>query len=175
MTGVYRKEVGCRNPFDIWQFSVIGNMKLRFRTLRLGSTVVCAALLLITTGARSQTSRSPDTSNQRPALGASPGVAIPPTSSAEASGALTPRHRSPTGAVCMRVVGMARPFSNNSNLFNHWIYAENICSDRIRLRVCYFSTTSCITMDVAGRERKEAILGTLPSVKDFRYEYRERF
>lgn len=75
----------------------------------------------------------------------------------------------------MRVVGMARATSSTSNLFNHWIYAENICNERIRMQVCYFSTSSCINMDVAGRERKEAILGTLPSVKDFRYEYRERF
>jgi hypothetical protein len=30
-------------------------------------------------------------------------------------------------------------------------------------------------MDVPGHDKKEAILGTLPSVKDFKYEYTERF
>lgn len=151
-------------------------MKLRFRASHTaGFIVLCATLLLSANSVRSQTPRTPDTSYQRPALGASPGVAIPPTSAAEARGTFTPRHRSPSGTLCMRVAGMARPFSTNSNLFNHWIYAENVCSDRIRLQICYFSTNSCINMDVAGRERKEAILGTLPSVRDFRYEYREKF
>ncbi len=75
----------------------------------------------------------------------------------------------------MRIAGVARPFSTNKNLFNHWIYAENICNKRIKLKVCYYSTSHCINMDVAGGQKKEAILGTLPSVKDFRYEYRERF
>jgi hypothetical protein len=30
-------------------------------------------------------------------------------------------------------------------------------------------------MEVPGDERKEAILGTLPAMKDFRFEFRERF
>jgi hypothetical protein len=30
-------------------------------------------------------------------------------------------------------------------------------------------------MNLAGHEQKEAILGTLPAVKDFRYEYQEQF
>lgn len=123
----------------------------------------------------SQANRLPDMPSQQPGLGASPGVAIPPTSSAQERGLLTPRHRNEGGAVCIRIAGAARAFTTNPNLFNHWIYAENTCNKRIRLRVCYFSTNNCIEMDVGGRERKEAILGTLPSIKDFRFEYRERF
>jgi hypothetical protein len=30
-------------------------------------------------------------------------------------------------------------------------------------------------MEVPGNERKEAVLGTLPSMKDFRFEFREKF
>ena len=33
----------------------------------------------------------------------------------------------------------------------------------------------CIPMEISGEERKEAILGTLPSTKDFRFEFREKF
>lgn len=30
-------------------------------------------------------------------------------------------------------------------------------------------------MEVPGDEHKEAILGTMPSTKDFRFEFREKF
>jgi hypothetical protein len=30
-------------------------------------------------------------------------------------------------------------------------------------------------VDVPGREHKEALLGTLPSIRDFRYEFHEQF
>jgi hypothetical protein len=43
------------------------------------------------------------------------------------------------------------------------------------VQVCYYSTRKCIDMDVGGHDKKEVILGTLPSIKDFKYEYRERF
>ena len=156
-------------------FGDLDKMKLRLGTLHISRwTAVGAVVLLTTSSAWPQMSRAPDTSLQRPATGATPGVIAPPNPSA-LSGTYTPRHRSPNGTVCLKMTGMARPFNNNSNLFNHWIYAENGCSDCIRLHVCYYSTTSCIDISVPGHDRKEAILGTLPSIKDFRYEYGSGF
>src|SRR4051812_38856738 len=150
-------------------------MRLRFRTLHISRwTAVAVGLLAITTAAHPQSSPSPDTSMKRAAPGATLGVTVPMISSTQ-SNTFAPVHRSPSGAACLRVAGQALPFANNNSLFNHWIYVENTCSDRIRLKVCYYSTTNCIDMDVPGRDRKQAILGTLPSVKDFRYDYRERF
>jgi hypothetical protein len=32
-----------------------------------------------------------------------------------------------------------------------------------------------VPIEVPGAERKEAILGTLPGVPDFRFEFREKF
>jgi hypothetical protein len=43
------------------------------------------------------------------------------------------------------------------------------------MRVCYYESQECIPMEIPGGERKEAILGTLPSTKDFRFEFREKF
>lgn len=133
--------------------------------------IATGLFLMMTTSAWSQYAVIPDRSTQRPTLGATAGVTIPPSP----AGSLTPRHRGPDGSICLQVGGMARPLGANDKLFDHWIYVKNECSVGIRLRVCYYATTSCIDINVPGRDRKEAILGTLPSIKDFRYEYREKF
>ena len=133
---------------------------------------VALGLALATTWSDwSQAQTIGDKSNQRPTIGGTFGVAIPPNP----PGTFAQRHRSPSGSLCLQVTGMARPLGANDKLFNHWIYVKNECSVGIKLQVCYYSTTSCMDMSVPGRGTKEAILGTLPSIKDFRYEYRERF
>jgi len=43
------------------------------------------------------------------------------------------------------------------------------------MQVCYYQTQECIPMDIPGDETKEAILGTMPSTKDFRFDFREKF
>jgi hypothetical protein len=146
--------------------------KLRLMS-RISKLIAIGTVLLPTTG-NAWTRVSQDMPDQRPAVGATQGVTVTPYSS-PSSGTYTRRHLSPNGTVCVFLGGVARPFTNNDKLFNHWISAENRCSDRIRIKVCYYATTSCIDMNLAGHEQKEAILGTLPAVKDFRYEYQEQF
>jgi len=132
-----------------------------------------ATQLVAIAAAQAQAVPPPTFLNQRTGVGATFGVTVPSSPSGMSSG-YSRFHRSPSGAVCLRLTAISRPLSNN-RLFNHWIYAENTCSERIRVQVCYYGTRNCIDMDVGGRDRKEAILGTLPSIKDFRYEYSERF
>jgi hypothetical protein len=84
------------------------------------------------------------------------------------------RHRDPTGKPCLNVWGFARPQIVNPNSFDHVIMANNNCSQLIKIQVCYYHTQQCAAMEVQGRMRKEAVLGTT-SLKDFRYEFRERF
>src|SRR5579863_1088512 len=85
------------------------------------------------------------------------------------------RHRDFTGKPCLGVSGSARSHHVDVNLYDHVITVVNGCPKRIELRVCYYRTQDCIPMEVAGNSRKEAILGTLPSTKDFRFEFREKF
>jgi hypothetical protein len=133
--------------------------------------MVTGFLLLMTTSALSQMPNSLDRAMQRPTLGGTSGVTIPPNP----AGSLTQRHKNPDGTLCLQVSGVARPLGASDKLFNHWVYVRNECSTGIRLQICYYATTSCIDVNVPGRDRKEAILGTMPSIKDFRYEYREKF
>lgn len=85
------------------------------------------------------------------------------------------RHRDFAGKPCLTLGGYARPFTTNQNLFDHVIAVENSCPKAIKLQLCYFKTTECLSVEVPGYARKEAILGTMPSQKDFRYEFREKF
>jgi hypothetical protein len=85
------------------------------------------------------------------------------------------RHRDFAGKPCLEVTGFARPHIINPNLYDHVVTAVNSCPQRITIQVCYYQSQDCIPVDIAGDERKEAILGTLPMAKDFRFEFREKF
>jgi hypothetical protein len=85
------------------------------------------------------------------------------------------RHRDVYGKPCLLVTGSARARRFSPNLYDHVIAVVNSCHHRIVIRVCYYHSQDCIPMEIPGEERKEAILGTLPSTKDFRFEFREKF
>lgn len=85
------------------------------------------------------------------------------------------RHRGPTGSPCLTVGGIARPHVANPNVFDHVISVKNSCAQRIAIKVCYYRSLDCVPMEVPGGERKEAVLGTLPAVRDFRFEFQEKF
>ena len=109
---------------------------------------------------------------ERATPGATFGVVVPTDGM---RGGFPRRHRSANGTICLKIGGVARPVVTNENLYNHWITAVNGCSNSIAIQVCYYGTRKCISMDVPGHGQREAILGILPSIKDFRYEYTERF
>jgi hypothetical protein len=85
------------------------------------------------------------------------------------------RHLDPMGKPCVVVNGISRPLTTNPKVFNHVIVATNGCGQVIKLQVCYYKSQSCMPVQLAGYSRKEAVLGVFPSLKDFRYEYREQF
>jgi hypothetical protein len=85
------------------------------------------------------------------------------------------RHRGPTGSPCLTVSGNARPHAMSPNVYDHVISVQNSCAQSVTIRVCYYKSQDCLPMEIPGGERKEAILGTLPAVKDFRFEFREKF
>ena len=104
------------------------------------------------------------------------GVRLPDTPTISASsGNDILRHRAPTGSPCLAVSGFARPHVVNPNVYDHVVTAKNSCALRITMQVCYYRSQDCLTMEVPGGERKEAIIGSLPAEKDFRFEFREKF
>lgn len=84
------------------------------------------------------------------------------------------RHRSPSGSPCLSVAGYARAHFANSKVYDHVITAKNSCAQRITIQVCYYKSMECVPMEIPGGERKETVLGTLPGVSVFRFEFREK-
>lgn len=85
------------------------------------------------------------------------------------------RHRNFSGKPCLEIGGYARPLQVDSRVFDHVIVATSICPQPLKVKVCYSGSQDCILMQVPGYGRKEAILGTLGGMKEFRYEFREIF
>jgi hypothetical protein len=85
------------------------------------------------------------------------------------------RHRDYAGKPCLNIGGYARPLAPSSKVFDHVVEANNSCSQSLRVQICYYKSQQCIDMQIPGRTRKEAVLGTTGGTKDFRYEFRERF
>jgi hypothetical protein len=84
------------------------------------------------------------------------------------------RHRGPTGKPCLAVSGSPRRHAVITNLYDHVITVQNSCAQRISMKVCYYNSQDCLSIEIPGGERKEVILGTLSSA-DFRFEFREKF
>ena len=84
------------------------------------------------------------------------------------------RHRGPNGNLCLSVMGYARPHFANSTVFDHVITVKNSCAQRIAIKVCYYKSMECVPLEIPGGERKETVLGSLPGVKVFRFEFREK-
>jgi hypothetical protein len=131
----------------------------------------CSSLAL------AQDAMAPPLDSSRPIEGGTTGMRIPtetPTFGPSADSQIL-RHRGPTGAPCLAVGAYARPHIIDQKLYDHVIVAVNSCAQRIAMQVCYYRSQDCIPMEVPGGERKEAILGTMPAEKDFRFEFREKF
>ena len=113
--------------------------------------------------------------NSSPIEGATSGVQIPAPLPAFGASPGILRHRDFTGRPCLDVGGYAEPHRIDPNLYDHIITAVNHCPQRIAIQVCYYESQECIPIDVPGDEQKQAVLGTMPAEKDFRFEFREKF
>ena len=136
-----------------------------------------------------------DTTPSRPIEGATGGLHLPNqmqlkgsqfSSSNSSFGVKV--HMDPVGTPCVKVSAYSHQQTNyrrifdptltprnSSNIFEHFISAQNHCSQPVKLRVCYYNSQSCVAMDVPGYGRQEALLGAYPALQDFRYQYVEQF
>jgi hypothetical protein len=84
-------------------------------------------------------------------------------------------HLGPTGKPCLTVRGDAKPQIVNPKIFTHLIMANNDCSQPIKVAVCYYQSQQCVPLDVPAYGRKEVVLGIMPVMNQFQFEYRELF
>ena len=94
-------------------------------------------------------------------------------------------HLDPYGKRCVAVAAYSRAKTDFGKIFGagpqatasfeHFISAQNHCSQTIRLRVCYHGSQNCVPMDVPPYGRQQASLGVAPGMPGFRYQYTEQF
>lgn len=149
-----------------------GQKKLQKQAhLAVAAAIAVAAILPITQTGYAQ---STGTSVGNSVVGGTyPLPKAPLISSAQTADVL--RHRDPAGKPCLSVGGYARPYATQAMLYDHIVIATNSCAQAIKVAVCYYKSQQCVTLDVPGRSRREGTLGTMPSIKDFQFEFRERF
>jgi hypothetical protein len=134
--------------------------------------MVIALLLGLNSVAMGQNTTSPSGSNSSPVVG---GVGVtapraPPSLFSGSQNSAARIHPGPYGKPCVSVSGYAQQQVINNNLFDHMITASNDCSQPIKIQVCYYQSQHCTSIDVPPYGRKEAILGIMPAMKDFRFE-----
>jgi hypothetical protein len=79
------------------------------------------------------------------------------------------------GRTCLaKVVGEPQPVRTSSvGLIQHVVRIQNVCLGKINVRVCYRNTEQCKTVTVNGRSWGEVILGFMPKVTTFQFDYDE--
>jgi hypothetical protein len=65
--------------------------------------------------------------------------------------------------------------ASNPRILSHSVSLDNHCSDRIKVKVCYYKSDECTDVEVPGHSRKEQIIGVFPAMQLFRYETKEQF
>lgn len=110
---------------------------------------------------------------------------------------LSPHHMSPLGKPCLALEGSVKAEAANSpsifgstasrgqsdkpnalvaaTIYEHLITATNSCTEKIKVKVCYYKTDDCIMIDVPSLGRKDAVLGIYPGLRQFRYQAKEQF
>ena len=124
----------------------------------------------------------------RPIEGSTGGLYVPKESSALSD--LKPgikMHMDPYGKPCVTVGAYSLPKTDFGKIFGaeqrppasveyeHFVTAKNRCSQTIKLKVCYFESNSCVTVNLAGYGNQRASLGLSPGARGFRYQYTEQF
>jgi hypothetical protein len=82
--------------------------------------------------------------------------------------------RDSLGRPCLQITAEARSQPATPNIFDHIVVVNNRCLQRIKVKLCYYKSEHCLTVEMAANQRKETILGTYPAMRYFRYEYQEQ-
>jgi len=84
-------------------------------------------------------------------------------------------HIGPNNKPCLNFLAYVEQQKVNNNIFNHVITVTNECSLIIKVDLCYYKSQRCTSIAVPAYGRKEVTLGIMPAMKDFRFQYKEKF
>lgn len=109
----------------------------------------------------------------RETVGGTVGVGTDESSSATLTTDFAPsRHLNASNKACLTVSALYQKQTLNSNLFDQILILDNQCSQPIKIRACYYKSTSCTVMRVDAYRRQQHNLGVSVTA-DFRFSFRE--
>jgi hypothetical protein len=151
------------------------NLRSALETPTLGVLLGCMLALAFVSAVVAAGPPPPLGTWSEPKFGAAGGLSAPlppPLLTGQTLG--PPVRTTPLGKPCIELFGAAQPLASNKRVFYHLVRANNNCSQRIMLQVCYYQTETCSNLEVPGYGRTEATLGIMPATSAFRFEYREQ-
>jgi hypothetical protein len=83
------------------------------------------------------------------------------------------KHLTPTGKPCLAMAGASRPQKVDPRIFDNVIVATNACGQAISAKVCYYHSDHCVTINVPAYSQREAMLGIMPRMQGFRFEFKD--
>ena len=146
--------------------------------IRASNSTVAAAITIVMSlfATQAQAQISGFERSSAPIIGGTEWMPPPPSNPfATKKGLFTSMHETVDGKPCVGVLGSSVPQVVNPHIFNHVVLMHNACGQTIKVKVCYYQSSSCIIAVVNGYQKLERTLGISPGLSDFRYEYRELF
>lgn len=86
-----------------------------------------------------------------------------------------PVHKNPSNVICLSATALSRQQIINPNIYENIVLFKNVCSQPIKVSLCYFGKSNCLTPSISAYRRQEFLLGLSTGTKDFRFQYRELF
>ena len=102
------------------------------------------------------------------------GRMAPPTP-APLLGTFQERHKAADGKPCISVAPISRPQIVNQKINDQIVVVSNVCSQPIKVQVCYIKSSDCIVVALQSYQKLERVLGISSGSSEFRFEYRELF
>lgn len=75
---------------------------------------------------------------------------------------------------CLDIEAASRAHTVNRELFDHVVSIKNRCTKLIKVKICYFNSENCKSVDMGSYQREDLILGTMTKVNSFRYSIYQR-
>ena len=163
---------------QVWKFEPVitgsdGTNRLGRGRIRIAFFLGVILLVMLESGVQAQGLGSGRTT--APIIGSMGMTPAPPDRFQSMNGIFAPNSKTPDGKLCIKINASAHPQIVNPKIIDQIVIVENICSQAIRVQVCYVGSTDCIIVPLAGYQRLQRLLGISANTTAFSYEFRELF
>lgn len=109
-----------------------------------------------------------------PVVGGTGSLALPDKNDSSRYLGQPNQHKTVTGQPCVTVNGLVKAQIVNPQISEHVLLIANACSYPIKIKPCYYQSTTCFQTTIAGYSRRQQTLG-YSADREFRFAYTEDF